>query len=862
MDVDDPAAVAGPAAPSFATFRARLKSREGVEFDCPDSRLEGFNDLTLDQKHSIVDAISYILTLAAVLQWIVSTEPHEAYEPFVETARTFLPNKTQHHLQSSSTQSNPQPQIVEPFQPLSRRVNNSEQEYVDIVSSDNARTCTCPWGPPATAKPVRDLLSVSAMMLYVWLGRDTAQPLLDLTFAFCETPTDFARAWVLCPVEHGASSRSKLDIRGLHSSAARHKSRGVFATPAQLIASFARDIVAILEPLSEGIFLAHSFFPAHFNPASLVNLVVRPVPGQVAAAPAHQYDGMVKQKQVLSPLPTASSLPSYTPNFVDETNAQWFRTAQYHFSEMKFPQAALELGDASAECHWHQYVCEVLHARTLCLNLSESQVIRHLSMSFPRTAMHYQTAIEKAQTPHCTVTDWLDAIRDVFFTNGLFRQHIEQAWQTYKAGMAADFNDLVHHIRTYYQLIFLDYPTLPGDMSMHDFAWHLFEKMQYLMSSACKTSLGLTLRMYIPHSDLLKQMHQHLSHAQGWSTAKADQAGTRFIVWCIEQLHVAKASANAAQRYSTVSYLPTAGVDYAALSHRPVQHSLPPFKRPKLGGPRPEPLSPRSPENPRRTGIALTNSVLQPPPGSVYRAPYRDRRPPPPTNRRVMQTSSRSPGNPSGPRQSPHPPADTPFTSFPNPPTGKGSRQRLREWLEMAYQHHSVPQWLRALYYFERDHEGQSNTLHYLARQMDLPYGVPSTVNGQGMCLLKSHFLHPVQMCAVCPSSTPASQRRHPARECPEVLRQLAARGLSINDVAPGLDPGKCFFAHDPATSLEDSHAAAAPSRKRCDSRDRSYSHSPRHRDRASTPDTPHRRARSAPSNRSDARTPRASNIR
>ena len=71
---------------------------------------------------------------------------------------------------------------------------------------------------------------------------------------------------------------------------------------------------------------------------------------------------------------------------------------------------------------------------------------------------------------------------------------------------------------------FLDYRELSGDMSQQDFAWHLFEKMQYLMSQQCKSALGMTLQMYIPHSDLLKQMHLHLSPAHAWSTPKADTA--------------------------------------------------------------------------------------------------------------------------------------------------------------------------------------------------------------------------------------------------------------------------------------------------------------------------------------------------
>ena len=120
-------------------------------------------------------------------------------------------------------------------------------------------------------------------------------------------------------------------------------------------------------------------------------------------------------------------------------------------------------------------------------------------------------------------------------------------------------------------------------MSQQDFAWHLFEKMQHLMSQQCKSALGMILQTYIPHSDLLKQTHLHLNLAQAWSTPKADSASRTFRIWCIEQLHVAKASANAAQCYNTTSYMPATAVDYAAITHRPaVDHTKPPVKRDRV----------------------------------------------------------------------------------------------------------------------------------------------------------------------------------------------------------------------------------------------------------------------------------------
>ena len=116
-----------PAPPTYQSFLTRLKSREGVDFDCPNPQLEGFNDLTLEQKHCVVDAVSFILSFSAVLQAIVSTEPHEGFAPFVETARTFLPWQTQASLRPNQTP-------IVPFQALVRRTNNSDAEYAALVA--------------------------------------------------------------------------------------------------------------------------------------------------------------------------------------------------------------------------------------------------------------------------------------------------------------------------------------------------------------------------------------------------------------------------------------------------------------------------------------------------------------------------------------------------------------------------------------------------------------------------------------------------------------------------------------------------------------------------------------------------------
>ena len=63
MDVD-----ALPPAETYEAFAARLKSRERLQFDIPQPALIGFDDLKRSQQETLVDAFSYTLTLARILQ--------------------------------------------------------------------------------------------------------------------------------------------------------------------------------------------------------------------------------------------------------------------------------------------------------------------------------------------------------------------------------------------------------------------------------------------------------------------------------------------------------------------------------------------------------------------------------------------------------------------------------------------------------------------------------------------------------------------------------------------------------------------------------------------------------------------------
>ena len=60
-------------------------------------------------------------------------------------------------------------------------------------------------------------------------------------------------------------------------------------------------------------------------------------------------------------------------------------------------------GDPLAERIWHRYVADILHARMKCMNLSENQVILHLSQKFHRDHQHFVCAQETVVIYICTL---------------------------------------------------------------------------------------------------------------------------------------------------------------------------------------------------------------------------------------------------------------------------------------------------------------------------------------------------------------------------------------------------------------------------------------------------------------------------
>lgn len=126
-------------------------------------------------------------------------------------------------------------------------------------------------------------------------------------------------------------------------------------TPAHKLANLADKASATLTVLLKTLCLAAGecinipaaeFFVANIvRPmfASVIAAVIPQLPATITPSPANR---------VTSELPTCSSLPSNSTIFSPNHNAQWFRSACYHFSNLRFPTSTdiVARGDVLAEC--------------------------------------------------------------------------------------------------------------------------------------------------------------------------------------------------------------------------------------------------------------------------------------------------------------------------------------------------------------------------------------------------------------------------------------------------------------------------------------------------------------------------------
>ena len=131
MDAD-----ALPLAETYEAFAARLKSREGLQFDLPQPAL--IDDLKRSQKQTLVDAFAYTCTLARILQRLHRESCMEPFKAFLETARLFA-----HETRL--------PNPVPPFVNLHRRQHPTMAQFKARTIERSFLQCAVTWGPPGEA---------------------------------------------------------------------------------------------------------------------------------------------------------------------------------------------------------------------------------------------------------------------------------------------------------------------------------------------------------------------------------------------------------------------------------------------------------------------------------------------------------------------------------------------------------------------------------------------------------------------------------------------------------------------------------------------------------------------------------------
>ena len=128
-----------PPAETYKAFAARLKSREGLQFDLPQPALIGFDDLKRRQQETLVDAFSYTFTLARILQRLHRETYMEPFKTFLETARLFAPETRLPH---------PMP----PFANLHRRQQLTMAQFKAKINDPSFLKCAVTWGPSSDAQ--------------------------------------------------------------------------------------------------------------------------------------------------------------------------------------------------------------------------------------------------------------------------------------------------------------------------------------------------------------------------------------------------------------------------------------------------------------------------------------------------------------------------------------------------------------------------------------------------------------------------------------------------------------------------------------------------------------------------------------
>ena len=492
MEVDQPAnqPAAYPVADaelSFATYTVELLDNQGVIYAVENPKLHGSGDLPRPDLECIRLSFSLLGNLARAYSSLLEYATDDRMALFMDHAKLCMSSPDDDAVVSEN--------MTRPVLIPGKTVHMVANEVETLAYY----TCDAEWGPTDLA--VRNCLSPAALAFFAWLSIDYSRHMLILLYLFCNDSAQWNTACMASPV-----SASALRLAAIPGHTKRYLELERPVTAAAAVLALCRKVLPVLKRAIHAVYSATTAFPEIDRDAVYREAISFPTVGAILSCDAHGFVATHSPASTttMAVLPTSSSLPVYRPNFVRDERINWVRTAEHKFKHVAFPSDAITRGDVNSELLFHRYCCQVLHNRTLCMELSEQQVVEHLLVELKHYDSQYTIAEAKFKEPDCTVRSWLDAIRSAFFTSGQFRLNIEGAWHHYKMGQCRDFNDLMHHVRTYYQLIFLDYHNLPGKMTLHDFAWHLFEKLMH-MTTAGASSLASVCRLSFPNMICLRK---------------------------------------------------------------------------------------------------------------------------------------------------------------------------------------------------------------------------------------------------------------------------------------------------------------------------------------------------------------------
>lgn len=627
----------------------------------------------------------------------------------------------------------------QPFHELEKKSSCS----IDAVfASADALSCSYRWtsreGLP------NDLLSPVGTYAIAFLGPVFSLPLLDLAFAFAIDYQSFATAWLCCParIDH-------LDLPAVKARATTLRNSQLINSPGDAVLELVSKADTLLSDLIRSIYHAVS---SRKIPAQLATVNCPFTSFNVTAvckteAPQYLDCAPAVGSKVQSVLPTTSSIPDMHPNFVDDRSNAWYRNNSFVFEHIKMPKASALRGDPLSELHWHKYKSDVIMARKNVPDLSERQVLQHLSASFSRSDQHYAVAQEAAATPQCTVKDWLDVISEFYFTGGQFRINIEKGWRAYAVAECPDFNELIHHIKTYYRLIYLDYAHLRGTLRKLDFAWILSNKLRDLINNPTVSTLAATLQEFMPYADLVEWSNGDLRDASKGLHADPDRTATKFITWVIIQLQNIRETANIALSARGSHVEQETRIDFAMLGAPKRQHR------------------PNHRHYQQQAAAAAAGHPSQPSslPATAANPPRHMQRP-----KRPAGSYQKVPN----------------LKSMVNTPDAAAFTSWARELTSSAAANAAVKAFITT------EMAANNSSLHQILRRATsaLPNGLKPTFHSIGQAALKMHYLFGYKQCILCPNNRNSGD---PARQCTLGSCQTLRALLPAEDHAALLaDPG------------------------------------------------------------------------